>query len=423
MRLTFYVGLYLSCTLFVLIKSFVIRKGSLVIQSRSLILRTQPIIKSEYACLKEWNVLLPYAVKDSSCSVFDYLCGQTDNYFTSSTQIKKSIRKGLILLNNNKTSTTTNISDGDIIKYIVRSGVETTFSTMKVNATMSLNDTEKTNTDRLSMLKPDLTQCSVIWEDEYVAVVLKPQGTPMFNTRINAGQDVGIYDDKLTRINNSIEQSLHSLLLTQLSPAAQGPLAQPLRRPRLAHRLDQGTGGLVIIAKTHPALSILTAAFAERRVHKHYRALVAGKLINTPQYQLNRNASGKDSESVMPSFPVLNNSTAIEYVGITLGTNKTIQDNLCLQKYYGSILVQLDGKDAVTDWVAINHTLTKHSGWITTVDAFPHTGRNHQIRRHLDSVGHPILGDPDYWFTRGRRTSSKYFQKQTMMYPLLQVCL
>ena len=231
-------------------QSLMITKWSSTFFSRSLIqsrrhsftLWTQPIVKSEYACLKEWNVsFLSMDEKNSDCSVFDYVCNRTNNFFASSTQVKKSIRRGLILLNDNKTSTSTNVSSGDVIKYIVRSGVDTLS-----NSILTTNDTSAN-----LVAKPDLSKCSVVWEDEYVAVVFKPQGVPMFNTRANntsrtSGKEV---DDLPTNhsslieplVEPHIEQSLHSLLLTQLSPAAQGPLAQPLRRPRLVHRLDQGT--------------------------------------------------------------------------------------------------------------------------------------------------------------------------------------
>lgn len=381
-------------------------------------LRSQPILKSEYACLKEWNVDSS-SIKDTNISVFDYLCSETDNYFATSTQIKKAIRKGLVLLNGNKTNTSTNITSGDIIKYVVRSHVETNFS--------STIDTEKSSEKSDTAVSKDMTKCSVIWEDEYVAVVFKPQGVPVFNTRTNQTQSSESDGDSVNSsanqpVDDTIEQSLHSLVLTQLSPAAQGPLAQPLRRPRLAHRLDQGTGGLLVVAKTHPALAALTAAFAERRVNKHYRALVAGKLTSTPQYQLNRGSSGAMAAE-QSSVELFYNSSGQTVVGRIVWDDSSGEGNVVsTERLRGTISSPLDGKDAVTDWSVIDHTMTHNSGWVTTVDAFPHTGRNHQIRRHLDSVGHPILGDPDYWFTQGRRTSAKYFQRQTAMYPLLQVC-
>lgn len=39
-----------------------------------------------------------------------------------------------------------------------------------------------------------------------------------------------------------------------------------------------------------------------------------------------------------------------------------------------------------------------YKGWISTVTLKPHTGRTHQLRKHMDMLKHPILGDPDYWY-------------------------
>jgi hypothetical protein len=47
-------------------------------------------------------------------------------------------------------------------------------------------------------------------------------------------------------------------------------------------------------------------------------------------------------------------------------------------------------------------------GHVTTVDLSPHTGRTHQLRRHVDMIGHPILGDPIYWFREQQRSGDRY---------------
>lgn len=84
-------------------------------------------------------------------------------------------------------------------------------------------------------------QLQVLWQDEHMACIVKPQGMPMDG---GAG-------------------SLRSVLCHALEPSvAVGALA----RPMYAHRLDSGTGGLVLAAKTRLALTALASAFRERRV-------------------------------------------------------------------------------------------------------------------------------------------------------------
>lgn len=113
--------------------------------------------------------------------------------------------------------------------------------------------------------------------------------------------------------------------------------------PRCAHRLDRRTGGLVLVARSRPAAAALSAAFAERRIHKRYVALVAGRLHGE-----------------------------------------------------GRTDAEIDGRPAATRWRAVEHQRSLHTGWVTRVEAWPETGRKHQLRAHLAGLGHPILGDDRY---------------------------
>lgn len=117
-----------------------------------------------------------------------------------------------------------------------------------------------------------------------------------------------------------------------------------LKRPQEVHRLDADTGGLLICAKSRNALCTLSHAFATRAVKKRYRALVRGKLDGCGRI----------------SFPI-------------------------------------SGKPSCTEYLAVQHTPSELCGMVTTVDMWPHTGRTHQLRKHLALIGHPILGDVRYW--------------------------
>ena len=133
------------------------------------------------------------------------------------------------------------------------------------------------------------------------------------------------------------------------------PLAQagPAERQGVVHRLDVGTSGLMVVAKTDDAYRALKAAFKERRVTKEYHALVQGQmdpLRGTIEAPIGRDPSA-------------------DY----------------------RFAVTRDGKDAVTHY--------------DTVEAFPHasllridleTGRTHQIRVHCAAMRHPCVGDTTY---------------------------
>ncbi len=131
-------------------------------------------------------------------------------------------------------------------------------------------------------------------------------------------------------------------------------------RPGIVHRLDLDTSGVMVIAKTEVAHGKLADAFADRRVEKEYLALVHG----APEHEERR-------------------------IDLPLG------------REHGDAVrhaVRFDGgRHAITD-VKVRE---RYGAAAAFVSCRPLTGRTHQIRVHLASTGHPILGDPLY--ERGRR--------------------
>eukprot|EP00746_Dinoflagellata_sp_MGD_P151374 gnl/MRDRNA2_/MRDRNA2_83000_c0_seq1.p1 gnl/MRDRNA2_/MRDRNA2_83000_c0~~gnl/MRDRNA2_/MRDRNA2_83000_c0_seq1.p1 ORF type:complete len:217 (+),score=56.03 gnl/MRDRNA2_/MRDRNA2_83000_c0_seq1:58-651(+) len=162
----------------------------------------------------------------------------------------------------------------------------------------------------------------VIFEDAWIAVVVKPQGVPTLGAGSLARAD---------------------WLLKQLIPSSE---VDALSQPTPAHRLDAGTGGLLVLAKTKKALQVLSNSFAAREIHKRYRALVHGRMEESTE---------------------------------------------------GVIDAPIQGKAAVTRYKSAAAPVVKSSGWVSTIDLWPQDGRRHQLRRHLaEQLGLPILGDTRY---------------------------
>jgi 23S rRNA pseudouridine1911/1915/1917 synthase len=131
-------------------------------------------------------------------------------------------------------------------------------------------------------------------------------------------------------------------------------------RPGIVHRLDRDTSGLMIVAKNDESQLILSRMLAERKIEKHYRALVEG----IPGQEAGR---------------------------IELAIGRSRQDRK-------KMAVDPAGREAVTEW----KMLSRGRG-CALLDVHILTGRTHQIRVHMRAMQHPVCGDPIYGFARGVR--------------------
>jgi 23S rRNA-/tRNA-specific pseudouridylate synthase len=180
----------------------------------------------------------------------------------------------------------------------------------------------------------------IAYLDSMLVVAVKPYGISVSNEK-GASLRTGS-----TAASSS---SLHQRLLLTLPDSTS---SFPLRRPAVVHRLDKTTYGLVIAARTNPAARALGAAF--------------------------QSSSSRDNKSVVCK----------RYRAIVHGT---------MTAPHGYIREALDGKTCESEWHVIQTVtiLTQESNkmTVTLLDLVPHTGRFHQLRRHVARVHAPIVGD------------------------------
>lgn len=130
-----------------------------------------------------------------------------------------------------------------------------------------------------------------------------------------------------------------------------------VERPGIVHRLDRETSGIILVAKSDLAHRGLAEQFSSRTLQKEYLALVTG-------------APGLLSGSIRKA----------------IGRNKQHRHKMAV------VEAELGGRDAHTDWEVVE----KYGNLAALIRCHIHTGRTHQIRVHLKSLGHILLGDEVY---------------------------
>lgn len=136
--------------------------------------------------------------------------------------------------------------------------------------------------------------------------------------------------------------------------SAFGRLSLEVGELHIVHRLDQDTSGVIIYARHKDALRYLQQQFERRQTSKIYEAVIDGHL---------------NARTGCINLPI-----------------KVDWPNRPLQ-----MISHSEGRYALTRWKR-----TGFEGDRTRVELFPNTGRSHQLRIHMQQIGHPIIGDPFY---------------------------
>ena len=130
----------------------------------------------------------------------------------------------------------------------------------------------------------------------------------------------------------------------------------------VVHRLDMATSGLMLLARSRSVQRTLSLAFAAREVHKRYNTVVQGRPAMPPQAE--------------DGWAVINLPIALDWPSRPL-----------------RVIDHLLGKPSKTRWQVVAYDPVTDT---TRLLLEPVTGRSHQLRVHLQALGHPILGDALY---------------------------
>ena len=180
----------------------------------------------------------------------------------------------------------------------------------------------------------------IMFEDEHLIVINKPSGLSMHPGAGNATHTLA----------NAVVAHVGKQQLKVGEPD----------RPGIVHRLDKDTTGVVVVAKSTPVLAGLARQFADRTVDRRYQALV----FTTPRAK--RDVQQRDEGEIRAP----------------IGRHPTDRKQMAIVER---------GRPAATHWSVLER-LT-HG---TLIECKLETGRTHQIRVHLTSIGSPVIGDKTY---------------------------
>jgi 23S rRNA pseudouridine1911/1915/1917 synthase len=181
----------------------------------------------------------------------------------------------------------------------------------------------------------------VVYEDDDLLIIDKPAGLVVHPSPGHAGG------------------TLVNALLAHGTGSTWGGIAG-VQRPGIVHRLDRDTSGLLMVARSDAAQASIMAQLKARRIKKTYQALVQGNV-----------------------------SAAVGRVEAPIGRDP---------KHRTKMAVVPDGRPSVTGY----RVRERFPEW-TLLELDLVTGRTHQIRVHLDAIGHPVAGDPVYGTGTSRR--------------------
>ena len=196
----------------------------------------------------------------------------------------------------------------------------------------------------------------VVYEDENVLIVDKPAG--MLSQKAS-GDDISLNEICLSYVEGCND--------------VKGDTAFT---PSICNRLDRNTSGLITFAKTYRAARILAEAFANRTVHKYYNAVATGRI----------------------------------------DADIDLEGSLVKDRKKNTVSVYEDRNEGA--YINTKVHPVSSNGKLTLVEILLVTGKTHQIRAHLASAGHPLLGDNKY----GNRELNRIYAKKFGIKGQMLVC-
>lgn len=201
----------------------------------------------------------------------------------------------------------------------------------------------------------------IIYEDKNLLALNKPSGLP-------------VHGDGRSKEPTLVDWLLEKYPeIRDVGEPQHTPTGEIILRPGIVHRLDRETSGVMVVARNQETFLALKKEFQERRVKKTYRAFVYGVMKN---------------DAGIIDKPIGRSRSDGAKWSAEFGAKGTVSENSGKRELreavteYKVLARATDHEDTLQDW--------------TYLEAYPRTGRTHQIRVHLKAIGHPVVCDKLY---------------------------
>lgn len=218
------------------------------------------------------------------------------------------------------------------------------------SVSLYLSDETIENFQEKKRLPQKKKKLDILYEDDQILFVNKP---------------VGMLSQKAKADDISLNEYIISYLLEK-KELTQQDLAR--FQPSICNRLDRNTSGIVAAGKTIAGLQMLSGIFKDRTVHKYYRCIVKGQILK----------------------------------------EQKIEGYLRKEEKKNQVFIEKEQSDNAS-WICTAYRPLEIFPQYTYLEVELITGRSHQIRAHLASIGHPLLGDTKYGDEKvNRRCKERY---------------